>query len=71
MNWDDQRARTALRAMFDVSVACAEPHRDLATHLPPRPAVAPGGRMVVTGASKPPAALEAAWPGSATTCAPS
>ena len=63
MAWEEQRARTALRAMFDAAVASADPHRVLAAHLPPRPA----GRVVVVGAGKSAAsmaaALEAAWPG--------
>ncbi len=67
MAWEEQRARTALRAMFDAAVASADPHRVLAQHLPPRPTVASGGRVVVVGAGKSAAtmaaALEAAWPG--------
>ncbi len=62
MDWTDDRARTALRAMFDAAVASADPHRVLAAHLPERPA----GRVVVVGAGKSAAsmaaALEAAWP---------
>jgi hydroxypyruvate reductase len=62
MNWDDARARTALRAIFDAAVAAADPRRMLADHLPPPPA----GRCVVVGAGKSAAvmaaALEAAWP---------
>ncbi len=60
--WDEARARTALRAMFEAAIASADPHRVLAAHLPPRPA----GRVVVVGAGKSAAAmaaaLEAAWP---------
>jgi glycerate 2-kinase len=62
MNWDDARARTALRAIFDAAVAAADPRRVLADHLPPPPA----GRCVVVGAGKSAsvmaAALETAWP---------
>ncbi len=63
MHWDDTRARTALRAMFDAGVASTDPHKILARHLPERPS----GRVVVVGAGKSAAlmaaALEAAWPG--------
>ncbi len=66
MDWDDQRARTALRAMFDAAVASADPRRVLAAHLPPRAGLRPGGRVVVVGAGKSAAvmaaALEDAWP---------
>ncbi len=66
MDWDDQRARTALRAMFDAAVASADPRRVLAAHLPPRAELRPGGRVVVVGAGKSAAvmaaALEDAWP---------
>ena len=62
MGWDDDRARAALRAMFDAGVASADPHRVLAAHLPGRPR----GRVVVVGAGKSAAsmaaALESAWP---------
>jgi glycerate 2-kinase len=62
MAWDDARARTALRAMFDAAVAAADPRVVLAAHLPERPA----GRCVVVGAGKSAAvmaaALEDAWP---------
>ncbi len=58
----DERARGALRAMFDAAIASADPHQVLAAHLPGRPA----GRVVVVGAGKSAAsmaaALEAAWP---------
>jgi hydroxypyruvate reductase len=61
--WDDARARTALRSLFDAAVAAADPRRVLAAHLPPKPA---SGRCVVVGAGKSAAvmaaALEAAWP---------
>ena len=63
MNWSDERARAALRAMFDAAVAAADPKLVLARHLPPKPA---SGRCVVVGAGKSAAAmaaaLEAAWP---------
>ncbi len=66
MDWDDQRARMALRAMFDAAVASADPRRVLAAHLPPRAELRPGGRVVVVGAGKSAAvmaaALEDAWP---------
>jgi glycerate 2-kinase len=61
--WDDARARSALRSLFDAAVAAADPRRVLAAHLPPKPA---NGRCVVVGAGKSAAvmaaALEAAWP---------
>lgn len=63
MNWEDARARSALRALFDAAVAAADPHSVLAAHLPPKPVK---GRCVVVGAGKSAAvmaaALEAAWP---------
>jgi glycerate 2-kinase len=63
MNWDDARARTALRGLFDAAVAAADPRRVLAAHLPPKPS---GGRCVVVGGGKSAAlmaaALEEAWP---------
>ena len=62
MTWDDARARTALRAIFDGAVAAADPRRMLAAHLPAKPR----GRCVVVGGGKSAAlmaaALEAAWP---------
>ncbi len=62
MNWTDQSARAALRAMFDSGIASADPMRVLARHLPDRPS----GRIVVVGAGKSAAlmaaAVEAAWP---------
>jgi glycerate 2-kinase len=62
MPWDDARARSALRAIFDAAIAAADPRRVLAAHLPPKPA----GRCVVVGAGKSAAlmaaALEEAWP---------
>ena len=62
MQWDDARAKAALRRMFDAAVAAADPRVVLAPHLPPRPA----GRCVVVGAGKSAAvmaaAVEAAWP---------
>jgi hydroxypyruvate reductase len=63
MVWDDTRARTALRSLFDVAVAAADPRRILAAHLPAQPR----GRCVVVGCGKSAAvmaaALEDAWPG--------
>ncbi len=60
--WDDDHARTALRAIFDAGVAAADPWRMLARHLPEKPA----GRCIVVGTGKSAAcmaaALEAAWP---------
>jgi glycerate 2-kinase len=62
MVWDDARARTALRSLFDAAVAAADPRKVLAGHLPPRPT----GRVVVVGGGKSAAvmaaALEDAWP---------
>ena len=62
MDWDDDRARSALRTIFDAAVAAADPWRVLAHHLPPKPT----GRCIVIGAGKSAAsmaaALEAAWP---------
>ena len=63
MNWDDARARAALRRLFDTAVAAADPRQVLAAHLPPKPA---SGRCIVVGGGKSAAvmaaALEAAWP---------
>ncbi len=63
MEWDDKRARAALRAVFDAAVASADPRVVLAEHLPPKPVA---GRCVIVGAGKSAAsmaaALEAAWP---------
>ena len=62
MAWMDSTARAALRAIFDASVAAADPRVVLAGHLPAKPA----GRCVVVGAGKSAAvmaaALEDAWP---------
>jgi hydroxypyruvate reductase len=62
MEWNDGRARAALRQVFDAAVAAADPRRVLARHLPSRPA----GRIVVVGAGKSAAvmaaAVEDAWP---------
>ena len=62
MGWDDARARSALRAVFDAAVAAADPLKMLAAHLPEKPK----GRCIVVGAGKSAAvmaaALEAAWP---------
>ncbi len=63
MTWDDARARTALRRLFDTAVAAADPRRVLAAHLPQKPT---GGRCVVVGGGKSAAvmaaAVEDAWP---------
>ncbi|MBP0443717.1 glycerate kinase [Roseomonas sp. SSH11] len=60
--WDDARARVALRRLFDAAVRSADPRAILAGFLPERPK----GRVVVVGAGKSSAvmaaALEAAWP---------
>ena len=62
MHWDEGRALTVLRALFDAAVAAADPRIVLARHLPERPA----GRVLVVGAGKSAAmmaaALERAWP---------
>jgi glycerate 2-kinase len=62
MDWDDGRARAALRTIFDAAVAAADPRVVLAAHLPEKPR----GRCVVVGAGKSAAvmaaALEDAWP---------
>ena len=62
MAWDDARARSTLRAVFDAAVAAADPLKMLAAHLPEKPR----GRCIVVGAGKSAAvmaaALEAAWP---------
>jgi hydroxypyruvate reductase len=61
MDWDDARARAALRAIFDAAIAAADPRVVLAAHLPPTPP----GRCIVVGAGKSAAvmaaALEGAW----------
>ena len=63
MTWDDARARSALRRLFDTAVATSDPRRVLATHLPEKPI---GGRCIVVGGGKSAAvmaaALEEAWP---------
>ncbi|HEX3996048.1 MAG TPA: glycerate kinase, partial [Acetobacteraceae bacterium] len=63
MTWDDARARTALRRLFDAAVAASDPRRVLAEHLPHKPAA---GRCIVVGGGKSAAvmaaALEDAWP---------
>jgi glycerate 2-kinase len=63
MTWDDARARSALRRLFDAAVTASDPRRVLAAHLPEKPA---GGRCIVVGAGKSAAvmaaALEEAWP---------
>ncbi|MBP0493305.1 glycerate kinase type-2 family protein [Pararoseomonas indoligenes] len=60
--WNDSRARDALRRLFDVAVRSADPRAILKDHLPERPK----GRVVVVGAGKSAAvmaaALENAWP---------
>jgi glycerate-2-kinase len=61
--WTDERARAALRRMFEAALAAADPLTCLAPHLPPPPRT---GRVVVVGcgkaAAKMAAAVEAAWP---------
>jgi hydroxypyruvate reductase len=63
MTWDDARARSALRRLFDAAVAAADPRRVLAAHLPQ---TVTGGRCIVVGGGKSAAvmaaALEEAWP---------
>src|SRR5271154_3982807 len=63
MTWDDARARTALRRLFDTAVAASDPRRILAASLPEKPA---SGRCIVVGGGKSAAvmaaALEEAWP---------
>src|SRR5580692_4715458 len=63
MTWDDARARSALRRLFDAAVAASDPRRVLANHLPQKPV---GGRCIVVGGGKSAAvmaaALEEAWP---------
>jgi len=63
MAWDDARARSALRTLFDAAVNAADPRKVLVAHLPPKPA---SGRCIVVGGGKSAAvmaaALEAAWP---------
>ena len=62
MTWDNDRARGALRHLFDAAIASADPRAMLAAHLPPKPQ----GRCMVVGAGKSAAvmaaALEDAWP---------
>ena len=62
MEWTDQRARVALRGIFDAGVASAKPRLVLARYLPQRPK----GRTIVVGAGKSAAlmaaAVEAEWP---------
>ncbi len=59
---DNLAARTFLKDLFDCAIACADPRRVLAAHLPEKPK----GRCVVVGAGKASAAmaaaLEQAWP---------
>jgi glycerate-2-kinase len=63
MSWTDDRARLALRQIFDAAIASADPRVVLARHLPEPPKQ---GRVVVVGAGKSAAvmaaAVEAAWP---------
>lgn len=62
MVWDDARARSALRTLFDAAITAADPRQVLAAHLPPKPR----GRCIVVGCGKSAAvmaaALEDAWP---------
>jgi glycerate-2-kinase len=61
MAWDDARARSALRRLFDAALAAADPLTCLASHLPDPPR----GRIVVIGCGKAAAkmalAVERAW----------
>ncbi len=61
-DWTDERARAALRAIFDAAVASAAPGPAVLRHLPEPPR----GRCIVVGAGKASAAmaagLDAAWP---------
>ena len=50
LDWDDARARSALRAIFDAAVGAADPARVLHRFLPEPPA--PPGRVVVVGCGK-------------------
>ena len=63
MNWNDARARAALRRLFDAAVAASDPRHVLSAHLPKKPT---SGRCVVVGGGKSAAvmaaALEDAWP---------
>lgn len=63
MTWDDAKARSALRQLFEAAVASADPRKVLAAHLPPKPVA---GRCIVVGGGKSAAvmaaALEDAWP---------
>jgi hydroxypyruvate reductase len=66
MLWTDERARAALRTLFDAAVAAADPRKVLAAHLPPKPQGKSQGRCIVVGCGKSAAvmaaALEDAWP---------
>ena len=64
MSWTDQRARAALRAMFDAGVASADPRIVLAARLPEPPL----GRTVVVGAGKSAALMAAALEAAITLC---
>ena len=59
--WTDERARAALRQIFDAAVASADPAAAVLRHLPNKPK----GRCIVVGAGKASAsmaaALDAAW----------
>lgn len=60
--WTDERARAALRQIFDAAVASADPAAAVLRHLPNKPK----GRCIVVGAGKASgsmaAAIDAAWP---------
>jgi hydroxypyruvate reductase len=62
MAWNDERARAALKMLFDAAVSAADPRKVLAAYLPPHPK----GRCIVVGCGKSAAAmaaaLEDAWP---------
>lgn len=60
--WNDERARAALRRIFDAAVKSADPAAAVRRHLPDKPR----GRCVVVGAGKGAAVMaatvDAAWP---------
>jgi glycerate 2-kinase len=56
MDWNDARARQALRSLFDAAVAAADPREVLAAHLPDQPR----GRCIVVGGGKSAAVMAAA-----------
>jgi hydroxypyruvate reductase len=48
MSWDDQKARGALRRIFDVAIASPDPAKIVPRHLP----LLPQGRRIVVDAGK-------------------